>query len=47
MTPPRRGNIAASVRQRLLNRAREQREDFGLRNHGKTTREQGKCNRSL
>ena len=30
MTPPRRGNMAASVRQRLLNRAREQREDFGL-----------------
>ncbi len=30
MTPPRRGNMAASVRRRLLNRARELREDFGL-----------------
>jgi hypothetical protein len=30
MTPPHRDNVAASVRQRLLSRAREQREDFGL-----------------
>lgn len=30
MSARRRRNLAASVRQRLLNRAREQREDFGL-----------------
>lgn len=28
MTPPRQGNMAASVRQRLLNMAREREENF-------------------